>query len=820
MTWRFAHEVTTDSLELRLLADDKRLAVDRWALDAPAAMLQGVDVAQRLIAAGSAIYDDDVLLVEHAAVAGLSAREASSLDLPAATELRAVVQGTGNITQPGFRVTLSWQRPTGQPVIGAERIGAFIRFGTQRQRLPSTLFEVAVAVDRLAAVANDDLPGRLESIAALREALPPAEASGEAEPRGLVGRITIAQADAFSLDMQGEGEAARLVPILHRSGAAADLPLLPPERQRAFGEDQFHLFGTARAVYTLGDGFFVVLDPPLRRALSEVRRIASSSAATRRAFFAAPRAFLREALGDDTDPTVVERVFQETESWSSRVVGLGLWEKRVVPWVKLPGTDWFGPEVGAPGAPSSKSAPAVGILVDDKHIPLELEQIVALQARVEEAIASGRPCVDLVVDGERIEIPARHETLSALQQAEAAASRPPSKPATNESSTAEVVIIKPNEAELELEEDVALRPSPPLRLPSTLATTPKPHQAEGLEWLQRAWKGGLPGVLLADDMGLGKTLQGLAFLAWLREGMLAGTIERAPILIVAPTGLLENWRAEHDRHLSAPGLGVCLPAYAKGLAALRVPGLDARPSLDLAQIRRADWVLTTYETLRDYDRDFGRVRFAALLFDEAQKIKTPGVRLTDAAKAMNADLRVALTGTPVENRLADLWCIVDAVHPGCLDDLKTFSARYEKSPDAENLRRLRRSLVHEIGGRPKLMLRRMKEDQLPDLPPRHEQVCPEAMSGEQLAAYEAVLQDARLAERRGAVLEALQRLRAICLHPACDTDAPDEAFIAESARLRTVFQTLDEISARSERALLFLDDLALQARLAGIIQRR
>ena len=86
----------------------------------------------------------------------------------------------------------------------------------------------------------------------------------------------------------------------------------------------------------------------------------------------------------------------------------------------------------------------------------------------------------------------------------------------------------------------------------------------------------------------------------------------------------------------------------------------------LGSIRSADCVLTTYETLRDYDRDFGQIRFVAAVFDEAQKIKTPGIRLTDAAKAMNIEFRVAMTGTPVENRLADLWCIVDAVHPGYL----------------------------------------------------------------------------------------------------------------------------------------------------------
>src|SRR6185437_12263599 len=116
-----------------------------------------------------------------------------------------------------------------------------------------------------------------------------------------------------------------------------------------------------------------------------------------------------------------------------------------------------------------------------------------------------------------------------------------------------------------------------------------------------------------------------------------GVIARAPVLVLAPTGLLENWRAEHARHLDPPGRGVLLPAYGKGLAALRRTAPDGAPALDHDALRAADWVLTTYETLRDHDRDFGRVRFAAMLLDEAQKVKTPGIRLTDAAKAMNAD---------------------------------------------------------------------------------------------------------------------------------------------------------------------------------------
>jgi len=262
-------------------------------------------------------------------------------------------------------------------------------------------------------------------------------------------------------------------------------------------------------------------------------------------------------------------------------------------------------------------------------------------------------------------IPATRETINALaaivpRKTEGDAEKP---------GPALMPIIKPNETEVDSEAIVERRrPAPPIGLPSCLVTTLKQHQLQSLTWLQKSWIYGSPGVLLADDMGLGKTLQGLAFLAWLRDGIRAGTITRCPLLIVAPTGLLENWRAEHDRHLAAPGLGTLLPAYGKGLAALRKPGPSGIPGLDLSALRAADWVLTTYETLRDYSRDFVSLHCACMLVDEAQKIKTPAIRMTDAAKAMNAEFRIALTGTPVENRLADLWCIIDGVAPGHLGD--------------------------------------------------------------------------------------------------------------------------------------------------------
>jgi SNF2 family DNA or RNA helicase len=187
---------------------------------------------------------------------------------------------------------------------------------------------------------------------------------------------------------------------------------------------------------------------------------------------------------------------------------------------------------------------------------------------------------------------------------------------------------------------------------------------------------------------------------------------------------------------------------------------------------------------------------------------------------MKADFRIAMTGTPVENRLSDLWCIVDGVHPGFLDDLKTFSARYEASHDQDALKGLKRDLERPLGGRPQLLLRRMKYDHLPELPP-HEVVRHETpMPASQANAYRAALEAARGADRRGAVLEALQRLRAISLHPGDTDERDDDVFISASARLISSFKVLDAIYQSGERVLIFVEDLALQPRLASIIQRR
>ena len=823
----FAFTPGAGETEFRLLDEHGiQQPVDIWAIEAPPALLPGVDLLKRFEAAEAAIAASNSMLVDNGAVAGLSAREAVALNLPALAPAVAYVATRGILTRPDFGADLEWRRSTGQPILGAVRMGAFLRIGSDFYRLPDVLFAIAEAVDALNA-AGDEEASRYKALGALREALPPAETTGKATAGGFAKSMTIAVADAFSLDLEGDGASAQLVPVLHRGGGPPDEHLLPDAFQDAFAK-QFNAFGAAKHVYALGGGSYVVLAGPVRRALEVVRRTQAKPLAAKRVLLANPRAVLREALGDDVDETVLESVFRETAAYSERVVGLGLWSKRVLPWIQISGLDWFDEGAGIVGAPKpeKRDGSPGGIVIGDRRVPLSADSAVDLRDRVERAIAAGDRRVFVTVDGEEVLVPATPETLSALKALENARDPDEAKNAGKDRKQeakplVEVLVIRSNEEEIEVEGVFVPRPVPRAKHPVCLAATLKPHQDEGLTWLCDAYRAGRPGVLLADDMGLGKTLQGLAFLAWLREGMDAGHVLRAPVAVVAPTGLLQNWKAEEARHLTRPGLGRCLEAFDKGLVALKRTRADDRPALDVAAIAKADWLLTTYETLRDYDRDFGAVRFAAMLFDEAQKIKTPGTRLTDAAKAMQVDFRIALTGTPVENRLSDLWCIADAVHPAFLGDLKTFSAEFERSPDPDRLRRLKASLDKPQGGAPPFLLRRLKSERLHDLPMLEEIAAEEPMPAPQREAYEAVLTEARAGcGEPGAALSALQRLKAISLHPDSAMDGSDEAFIATSARCRLAFAALDRIAQADERALVFVQDLALQARLAGVIQRR
>ena len=371
-------------------------------------------------------------------------------------------------------------------------------------------------------------------------------------------------------------------------------------------------------------------------------------------------------------------------------------------------------------------------------------------------------------------------------------------------------IIKDNIKGDNYQEDTVLREKQKKFLPSSLKTRDLyPHQKRGVSWLQESWNSGKRGVLLADDMGLGKTLQVLVFLAWLRE---TGCKQKT-FLIVAPTGLLKNWQDEHSTHLLSPGLGRLTEGYGEKLKNLRSGSIEN--AVDC--LSNTDLVLTTYQSLALNENIFRCVAWQIIVFDECQAIKNPATYRTDMAKAMAAEFSIGVTGTPVENSLGDLWCIADAVSPGLLKTYKEFKVQYEKEESGP--KKLTNKLKHEIS--PPFILRRMKEKHLDGLPQKKEIIKDKEMPESQAHAYCQVIEDIQRGRYGKNTLNAIQKLRAISLfHREGTEDMNDSEFIASSARLSALFEILNEIENRGEKALIFLESRELQGKLIALIQRR
>lgn len=241
---------------------------------------------------------------------------------------------------------------------------------------------------------------------------------------------------------------------------------------------------------------------------------------------------------------------------------------------------------------------------------------------------------------------------------------------------------------------------------------------------------------------------------------------------------------------------------------------------------RAGWVMTTYETLRDKIQLFIDVPWSVAVFDEVQKIKNPLSLTHEMAKAVDANFFLALTGTPVENRVSDLWSIIDTIAPGQIGSLSKFQSLYDNAagddPDdaARSLKALRQELLEN--NPPPRILRRMKEQQLDGLPKKRIHRLTEPMSDVQANAYELVLRKLR-ANDDGAsrALTALQHLRRISLASknVSDTGLDDEV-VNQWARLRLLFRELDKIHAAGEKVLVFLEYRDFQDHLLAYLHRR
>ena len=360
----------------------------------------------------------------------------------------------------------------------------------------------------------------------------------------------------------------------------------------------------------------------------------------------------------------------------------------------------------------------------------------------------------------------------------------------------------------------------------------KAHQIAGVAWLTNCYLAGWPGVLLADDMGLGKTLQSLSFLMlMLREGVIR---KGRPALVVAPTSLLRNWQDEHGKHTLEEGLGKPLVAFGSSLRNIKMGSAkaDGLVLLDTSQIAESTWVLTTYETVRDYHISFARVPFSVAVLDEIQKAKNPRTRINATLKALNIDYVLSMTGTPVENSISDLWAISDITAPGYFaplkDFMKTFGKAQEPHARQQALEKLSGELLQQVDveGRrvPPYALRRLKEDVAKDLPPKHQGPMVRAdmpsIQAQRYADVSAATQAGRIK-----ILRALHDFRSISLHPVDpDTVAgglmQGDEYIEMSARLKQAFSKLEQIALRNEKVIIFVNSRRMQTVLSRLIERK
>jgi hypothetical protein len=331
----------------------------------------------------------------------------------------------------------------------------------------------------------------------------------------------------------------------------------------------------------------------------------------------------------------------------------------------------------------------------------------------------------------------------------------------------------------------------------------KRHQEAGLAWLWTHYTAQSPGVLLADEMGLGKTLQIACFLGLQRAVTEAGL---RPALVVAPLLLLENWAEELARFLAPEAFEPLLLLHGAQLSEIR----RADGSLDLAPIKTSNVVLTNYDTLDRYQASLLKVDWRAVVLDESQQIKNPDTLRSKAARALKRDFAICSTGTPVENRLLDLWTLFDFLSP--LKPLGTraeFKERFEPcgSPQPQAVAKELR-----IPSPASPVLRRTKDKEL-DLPPKRVEVRLAEMTADQHRIEQRIVRgDGRVS--RPNTLEVLNQLRSLYQHPwllrrslfgvADDTVPPDLDAICESSpKMALTLDILADVASHGEKALIF-----------------
>jgi len=797
-----------------------------------------------LRAAGDELGDEpeisgDTIRLSHRLAAALDAEVAEALGLPPLTDLTLRTDAEGVLGTEGFRLRAQWVR--GGQMRNPARVGAILATDKGPQRLPLWLMDAVDVADGFHRSPDD--AAHWEALARFRKALEPGvemrreTAAARVSMTDFLSGLEVSLTDSFSVSPTPSGDDFDILPFSADRLAGGESPT---EKMAELSGADLGIFQRrvrergALNAFRLGPGRFLVVDRAAAPALTAMVEAQRAPLEERRAFIRNPRARITEAVEahlrrqpgfDALPPAAQEEAVEaaagplliETEEYvrfSDRVTGLEIYQGNPVAEFTSSGTTWL-PE-------------AFAREIIERLEAMPAPELEALRDHVEEVIEAGEQTVAFAGH----DLPATAQTVQVIEaklQEKLATDQPAwtDDPGADPEPAGPVILkTADNFTELLWRPKQGPRHTTlPATVPAEIRTRLKDHQIESLGFQIDSWKAGMPGILNADEQGLGKTLQTIAFLVWLNDHMkrVPGA-KRGPVLVVAPTSLLENWEQEVSQHVERPGLGHLIRLYGSATAGRRRAGAAGRDTengearLDFSDIERAiasgaghlTWVLTTYTTLTNYQHSLAKIPFAAAVFDEIQNIKNPGTLAANAARAMNADFRIGLTGTPIENATIDLWAIMDQLAPGALGTMSEFRERFG-TPDESNMTVLHERVFRAQNGLPPLAFRRMKDSVARDLPQKSRFLHPRVMPKLQADSYE----EARVklaSGGAGAALKMLHHIRSVSVHPALDARMEDTAFIHASGRLEATFDILRRIRAAGERALVFIESRQMQYR--------
>lgn len=750
-------------------------------------------------------YNGNQLQVAHQHLYELPSEDIEVLDLAEPYRLGLRITAKGTIHEPSFQYIYEYIDGSNRSIIGMKRVGCFLEYGTERRFLLSgSQFNLLVKLDEFNARGIEH------------------KTYGEnllcfAEIKGLAGE-TAAQLDRY---LNGEqvvvaDEVAVNIKFIDDDTIQV-VPMVEGVPVEAFSSvvDKFE---SIQQVYNLplpnNNRLRIVTTEKARAGLREIKKIPRLRGRAKDHFIRRPQEFLDQEI-----------VKINLEEFSDRVIDIVEYKPVYFPFINPHKNEWLPQEF------TSRKK----IDNEKDFVPLNsLAQVDALEAAYNNAMAKN----ESTFEWEGKTLPVNEETavkIASLRQSfeekhhyvarEAAPEYP------QQDNTKKVFKILDNIEEAEYlkgtTEIPVIRRVP--QLPNNLLPGTKlmEHQNQGLCWLQSLLEWKQSGGLLADDMGLGKTIQVLTFISWYLEQQ-----SRKPVLIVAPVALLENWYEEYQKffHMSFE----ILPLHGSRLSEMRIKRewsgreYDGEPRILLKtqEIEAHDIVLTTYETVRDYQFSLGKINWGIVVTDESQKIKNPTALVTTAVKALKTDFRIACTATPVENNLVDLWCIIDFTNPGRLGSLKDFVNKYEYP--MRKAKEGRAELVHNLREEINpFFLRRLKKDILHNLPEKKEIPVTVPLSETQLDQYMGVVNAYRALDRekrRGAMLKVLQQLRDISSYPEVSEkallDLRLENVLSNCTKVAKTLEILKDIKTRSEKAIIFTESRRVQRILGSVIHRK